>query len=116
MQAQSALVRPDGAVHFDAETAIDLRLALVVKPRHAEHDNPLRFRDPFQDLLFLIDRVTLQHGLQGFENFLNGLVEFRLAGVLGFDKGENVIDVFCRLILGCFRDSTHECFLHISSY
>jgi hypothetical protein len=49
VEAQAALVRADGAVHLDAETAIDLDLALIIDPRHAKHDRALRLADALQD-------------------------------------------------------------------
>jgi hypothetical protein len=36
VEAQAALVGADGAVELDAEAAVDLDLALIVHPRHAE--------------------------------------------------------------------------------
>ena len=48
MEAQPALVRADGAVHLDAEAAVDLDVALVVDPRHAEHDDALGLDDAFE--------------------------------------------------------------------
>ncbi len=49
MEAQAAFVRPDGAVHLDTEAAVDLDVALVVKPRHAEHKHALRLYDPLEN-------------------------------------------------------------------
>ena len=49
MEAQSALVGTDRAVHLYAVTAVDLDLALVVEPRHAEHYHALGFGDPFEN-------------------------------------------------------------------
>ena len=48
MEAQSALVGADGAVHLDAESAIDLDVALVVEPRNAEHDDALGLDNAFE--------------------------------------------------------------------
>ncbi len=50
VEAQAALVGADRAVHLDAEAAVDLDLALVVHPRHAEHDHALGLDDPLEDL------------------------------------------------------------------
>src|ERR1035437_9956416 len=93
MEAQSALVRVDGAVHLDAEAAIDLHLARVIEPGHAEHKNPFGLRNTFQNLGFVILRVAPQHGLQGLEHFEYGLVEFWFGWVLGFYDVENLIGV-----------------------
>ena len=54
MEAQPALVRADGAVHLDAESAVDLNVALIVKPRHAEHDDALGLDDSFEQTRGLI--------------------------------------------------------------
>jgi hypothetical protein len=62
MKAQSALVRPDGAVHLDSEPAVHLHLPVIVEPRHAEHQHTLRFNHPFQDSRFLVFGVLLESG------------------------------------------------------
>ena len=49
MEAQAALVGPDGAVHLDTVTAIDLHVAVIVEPRHAEHDDAFGFHDAFEN-------------------------------------------------------------------
>jgi hypothetical protein len=49
VEAQAALVGADGAVELDAEAAVDLQLALVVDPRHAEHDHALGLDDALED-------------------------------------------------------------------
>ena len=51
VEAQAALVGADGAVHLDAEAAVDLDLALVVDPGHAEHDHALGLDDALEDLV-----------------------------------------------------------------
>ena len=38
MEAQTAFVRPDGSVHFDAETAVNLNLALIGFPFRSEKE------------------------------------------------------------------------------
>ena len=45
MKAQTALVRTDGAVKLDAETAVHPDFAAVVNPRNSELDNSLRLDD-----------------------------------------------------------------------
>ncbi len=49
MEAQAPLVGADGAVHLDAESAIDLDLALIVEPWYAEHDDPLGLDDALEN-------------------------------------------------------------------
>src|ERR1017187_1063636 len=45
MEAQSPFVGADGAVHLDAEAAINLHFALVVEPGHAEHQDSFGLRN-----------------------------------------------------------------------
>ena len=54
MEAESALVGADGAVHLDAETAVDLNVALIIEPRHAEHDDALGLDNSFEQTCGLI--------------------------------------------------------------
>ena len=106
MEAQSALVGADGAVHLDAEAAIHLHFALVIEPGHAEHKDPFGLGNAFQDLGFVILRVAPQHGLQGLEHFHHGLVEFWFGWVLGFYEVENLSGVVrLTMHLGRFHDS-----------
>src|SRR5208283_5275503 len=52
MESQSALVGADGAVHLNAEAAIDLHFATVVKPGDAEHQDAFGLRDTFENFGF----------------------------------------------------------------
>src|ERR1022692_462662 len=61
VEAQSALVWADGAIHLDAETTVDLDFSLTVKPGHAEHDDPLRLDNSFEQTSGLIFRMLPQH-------------------------------------------------------
>jgi hypothetical protein len=78
VEAEAALVGADGAVELDAETAVDLDLAGVVLPGHAEDDLAFGFDDAFED---------------AFEDFAGGLEEFRFAGVAGLHLGQDFLDV-----------------------
>src|SRR5690606_27181025 len=51
VEAQAALVGAEHAVELHAEAAVDLHLAAVVLPRHAEDDLALRFADALDDLV-----------------------------------------------------------------
>jgi hypothetical protein len=42
MEAESALIRADGAAHLNAESAIHLDVALIVDPGDAKHDHAFR--------------------------------------------------------------------------
>ena len=66
MEAQSALVRPNRAVHLDPVSAIDLHLSVAVHPGHAKHDGALRFGQPLEDAGLPILRVLLNERPHGF--------------------------------------------------
>ena len=110
MEAQAALVGADGAVHLDAEAAIDLDIALVVKPGHAEHDEALGFGDALKDARRDVFRMALQHQAQRIDYFLYRLMKFRLCWVLRLHQRHNFVNVVARSFdsgLGCGYD-THR--------
>ena len=78
VEAQAALVGADRAVHLDAEAAVDLDLALVVDPRHAEHELTLGLDDPLEDLGLAVLGVLVEHEGQRLGDLLDGLVELGL--------------------------------------
>jgi hypothetical protein len=49
VEPQPALVGAECAVHFDAESAIDLDAALVILPRHSKHDHALGLDHAFEN-------------------------------------------------------------------
>ena len=60
MKPHSTLIRADGAVHLNSESAIDLKVALIIAPRHPKHDHPLWLDDSLENLGRPIFRVTIQ--------------------------------------------------------
>src|SRR5665811_791249 len=96
MEAQASLVGADGAVHFDAESAIDLDVAMVVKPGNAEHEDALGFHDALENPLRDVLGVSLQHKTQRLHDFLHGLVEFGLGRVFRLDQPHYFVDVIAR--------------------
>ncbi|MNV15153.1 hypothetical protein D3C71_1058660 [compost metagenome] len=94
MEAQPALVRADGAVHLDAETAIDLHLAVIVDPGNPKHDRPLRLTDALQNARGQVARIGFEKRPQAAQNFFDGLVEFRLIRVAFFQAGKEGFDGF----------------------
>ena len=98
MEAQAALVGADGAVHLDAKALLDLDLALVVDPRHAEHDDALGLDDALEDLGIAVLGMARQDGLERLGHLLDGLVELDLALVLGDDIGHESLHVICHSV------------------
>jgi hypothetical protein len=69
-----------GAV-LDAVAAIDLHLALVVHPGHAEHDDALGLDQALQQAVLGIARMLLDEGPQALHDFGDGLQKLGLARV-----------------------------------
>ena len=93
MEAQPTLVRADGTIEFDTVTAIDLNIALVVNPWHAEYDDAFGFDDAFENPGTLVLGVLVDARLKGFEHFPDRLLELRLMGVGFADQFENAGNV-----------------------
>ncbi len=94
VEAQAALVWADGAVHLDAETAVDLDTALIVDPRHAEDDGALRLHHAFDDAGLHVVRVGFEEWPEAANHFFHRLVEFGLVGVALLQSGEKGINGF----------------------
>ncbi len=90
VEAQAALVRADGGVHLDAETAVHLDLALVVDPGDPEHDHPFRLHQALHDLGLAVFGVALDDEGGRFHHLQDRLVELRLGRVLGLDQGDDL--------------------------
>src|SRR5205807_965639 len=93
MKSQSAFVRPDRAVHLDPEAAIDVDLALVVLPRHPEHDHAFRLNDAFENFGFPVMRISIQHQGERLDYFLHRLVKLGFARVFGLHLGHQIRNV-----------------------
>ena len=93
MQAQAALVGADGGVELHAEAAVDLDLALVVHPGHAEHHHALRLDEALEQAVLLVSGVGVHRKAQGVQHLAHRLMEYGLARVAGDDGFENGIYV-----------------------
>ena len=87
MKTQAAFVRPDSAVHLDAEAAVHVQLTVIILPWDAEHDHAFRLDDALDNLGLSIFRMLLEHERERFDYFLDSLVEFRFARILGLHFG-----------------------------
>ncbi len=92
MEAHAALVRADGRAVLHAEGAVDLHLALVVGPCHAELDHALGFDQPFQQGLVGVARVALDERPQGHHHFLDRLLELGLVRIAPGHAGKEGIE------------------------
>jgi hypothetical protein len=110
VEAQPAFVRSDCAVHLDAKTAVDLHHALVVDPGDAEHDHALGLDDPVKDAGGNVFRVSLDHGPQRIEHFLDGLVKFGFRRIFCFHLRHDFFNVIARhLDCGRVHNSSTHC-------
>ena len=50
VESESSFIGPDGVIHFNPKTPIDMSIALAVDPRDPEQDRPVGFDQPFKDL------------------------------------------------------------------
>ena len=99
VQAQAALVGADGAVELHAETAVHLNLAVIVDPRHAEHDDALGLDDALEQRGLLVLGMGLDDRLEGLKHLGDGLDELGLLGVLRLHLLDDVVDVAQRNLL-----------------
>src|SRR5690606_6995091 len=94
VEAESALVGAERAVELHAEAAVDVHLAPVVLPRHAEDDLALGLADALDDLLVGELGMLDAHRLQRLQHLTHGLMELALARVAGDDLLEDRLDPF----------------------
>src|SRR5678815_784848 len=93
MESQPTFVRPDGAIHLDPESPVHMKLALIVLPWNAEHDDSLRFDNSFEDFCFSVFRMLVHYKHERLGYFLDGLVEFGFRGVLRLNMGHQRCDL-----------------------
>src|SRR5437763_6247861 len=81
VKAHSALVRADGAVHLNSETAIHVKVAFIVAPRHPKHDHPLWLDNSLENLGRPIFGVPIKDKRERLHYFLDSLMKFRFSRV-----------------------------------
>ena len=97
METQAALVGADSGVELHAETTVHLHLAVVVNPRHTEHDLAFRLNQALKKTGLLILGVLFKHSLQRMENLGYSLMKLRLTRV------------FCNNFFQLFAYVGHDC-------
>ena len=73
VETQAALVGANGAVELNAIAQVDLHLALVVDPGHAEGGDALGLYDALHDFCFLKLGMLVVHVLDAFKNLAHSL-------------------------------------------
>ena len=85
MEAEAALIRSDRVIELHAKRAVDLHVPGIVHPGHTENDDAVRFGQPFENARLLIGRSFQDERHERVGYFPDRLVEFRLAGIAGFE-------------------------------
>ena len=93
MQTQTALVGTNGGVELHAEAAVHLHIALVIHPRHTEHDLALRLNQALQQAVFLIVGIGVHRQTKRIQHLADSLMEHGLTGVAGDNGFKNRIYV-----------------------
>ena len=81
VKAQAAFIRADSRRHLHPVATVYLHLAVVVHPRHTEHNHPLRLHNPLQQAVAGVVAIGLQKRRQAVKYFFHRLMENRLAGI-----------------------------------
>src|SRR5690606_38962172 len=93
VKAQAAFVRSDRVVVLDAIASLDTHVAGVVLPADAERNDPIRLREPTQDLRRPVNLLVGDELENVFGDILHGLDEFRLVRIVlphGFHERREV--------------------------
>ena len=110
MEPQTALVGADGAVELDAVAVVHLNLALVVHPGNTEHDDPLGGDQTLQEGVLAVQVfIFFDDHAQGFQNFGDGLQEFRLVRVLSGDPLQDFVYIAHRQLFSSHGLSATHC-------
>jgi hypothetical protein len=64
VKAQATLVRPESGVKLDPVALVDLDGALIINPRHAEKDLPLRLDNALNNVMFLVLWIAIEKRLK----------------------------------------------------
>ncbi len=81
MESQPTLVRPQSTIELDSESTIDVDVALVVFPWHAEDDLPFGLAEPLDHALLRQVGALREHRAERVEHLAHRLVKLRLTRV-----------------------------------
>ena len=85
MKAESAFIRPDGAVELHTEATVHLYAPRIIHPRYTEFDDPLGLHKFVDDASGNEFRALLHDRLEGFQHLRDCLMELGLSRVPGDD-------------------------------
>ena len=93
MEAQTALVGADRGVELHTVAAVDLDLAVVVHPGNAEDDDALGLDEALHEAGLFPLGVFVDDVLKALKDFVNGLQEVGLVGVVLLKVGEDAVQI-----------------------
>ncbi len=105
MKANAALVGPQCRIELDPKAAVDLNLALIVDPGHAEDDLSFRLADALDQRILQVARVLCDHPSKALQDFPYGLMELYFACVAPQDLLKDRL----KLLVYIDHDHTTDC-------
>ena len=101
MKTHPAFVGSNGVAELDAPGAIRAHVACVIDPTYTERDHAIRFGESFEDAIVLKLFVVRDEGQHIGSHFLDGLMEFVLAGVALAQAVHELIEIGAGVHCGC---------------
>ena len=99
METDSSLVRSYRAAALDAESSVYTYFSFIVKPRHSEDDDPLRFHDSLKNLEVHQIRMFGNVRRNALKHFLDSLMKFLFSRVSGDEISHETINIIlCKLV------------------
>ena len=93
MEAQTALVGADRGVELHTVAAVDLNLAVVIDPGNAEDDDALGLDEALHEAGFFPLGVLVDDMLEALKDFINGLKELGLVGMILLKVCEDAVQI-----------------------
>jgi hypothetical protein len=76
---------------LDAKRAVDLHMAVIIGPSHAELNGTLGFNEALQQAHAGVLRMALQKWPEASRHFVDGLQKLGLVGVAALDIGKEIV-------------------------
>jgi hypothetical protein len=81
VEADAALIRPEGAIELDSKATVYLEIAPIVLPGHAEDDLSFWLNKTLQDFGLDIFRMLIEDRSQTLKYFFYRLVKLGFTGI-----------------------------------
>ena len=93
VEAQTALVGADRGVELHTVATVDLNLAVVIDPGNAEDDDALGLDEALHEAGFFPLGVLVDDMLEALKDFINGLKELGLVGMILLKVCEDAVQI-----------------------